>query len=94
MKTGMELKMLNVLSVVKRLFLSADNVEVSGAMNKTNNKKSQASQHPLDRLVSVQGQARCHECGRFVSKKELAKVPRNGVPWCDECVGACDSPWY
>ncbi len=37
--------------------------------------------------------ARCHECGRFVSKKELSKVPVNGVPWCDDCVSACDSIW-
>ena len=37
---------------------------------------------------------RCYECGRFVSKKELAKVPRNGVPWCDDCASACDYPHY
>lgn len=49
---------------------------------------------PLDRIVGVQERAKCHVCGRFVSKKELAKVPRNGVPWCDECASACDSPWY
>lgn len=69
-------------------------MEVSGAMNKTDNKKRQASQHPLDRVVSVQKRERCHECGRFVSKRELAKVPTNGVPWCDNCVSACDYPWY
>ena len=62
-------------------------------MNKTENKKRQASQHPLDRVVGVPERARCHECGRFVSKKELSKVPRNGVPWCDECVSGCDSQW-
>lgn len=33
---------------------------------------------------------KCHECGRFVSKKELAKVPKNGVPWCSDCVSNCD----
>ena len=35
---------------------------------------------------SIPKRERCHECGRFVSKRELAKVPKNGVPWCDNCV--------
>lgn len=43
---------------------------------------------------SVQKREKCHECGVFVSKKELAKVPRNGVPWCDDCVSACEYPCY
>jgi len=63
-------------------------------MDKTNNKKLQASQHQFDCVVSVKNRERCHVCGRFVSKKELAKVPKNGVPWCDDCVSACDYPWY
>ncbi len=33
---------------------------------------------------------RCTECGKFVSKAELAKVPYGCVPWCDQCVSACD----
>ena len=38
----------------------------------------------------LQKRAKCNECGRFVSNKELAKVPTNGVPWCDNCVSTCD----
>jgi NAD-dependent SIR2 family protein deacetylase len=41
----------------------------------------------------AQKSAKCHECGRFVSQKELDKVPSNGVPMCDDCVSGIDEVW-
>ncbi len=40
--------------------------------------------------LSEKPRPKCQECGRFVSDKELKKVPKDGVPWCDKCVSDFD----